>query len=43
MAGVRSKLADESRMPVSFRGVPITLVTAAILALSFMGFQGMVS
>lgn len=43
MAGVRSKLADENRMPVSFRGVPITLVTAAILALSFMGFQGMVS
>ena len=43
MAGVRSKLVDESRMPVSFRGVPITLVTAAILALSFMGFQGMVS
>ena len=43
MAGVRSKLADESRMPVSFRGVPITLVTAAIFALSFMGFQGMVS
>ena len=43
MAGVRSKLADESRMPVSIRGVPITLVTAAILALSFMGFQGMVS
>ena len=43
MAGVRSKLTDESRMPVSFRGVPITLVTAAILALSFMGFKGMVS
>ena len=43
MAGVRSKLVDESRIPVSFRGVPITLVTAAILALSFMGFQGMVS
>lgn len=43
MAGVRSKLVDESKMPVSFRGVPITLVTAAILALSFMGFQGMVS
>ena len=43
MAGVRSKLVDESRMPVSFRGVPITLVTAAILALIFMGFQGMVS
>ncbi|MCI7327763.1 electron transport complex protein RnfA [Hornefia butyriciproducens] len=42
-AGVRSKLVDQSRMPESFRGVPITLITAAILSLSFMGFQGMVS
>ena len=42
-AGVRSKLVDQSRMPESFRGVPITLSTAAILSLSFMGFQGMVS
>ncbi|OLR56382.1 electron transport complex subunit RsxA [Hornefia porci] len=42
-AGVRSRLVDQSRMPESFRGVPITLITAAILSLSFMGFQGMVS
>ena len=42
-AGVRSKLVDESRMPLSFRGAPITLITAAILSLSFMGFQGMFS
>ena len=42
-AGVRSKLVDQSRMPELFRGVPITLITAAILSLSFMGFQGMVS
>ncbi len=41
-AGVRSKLEDQSRMPASFRGVPITLITAAILSLSFMGFSGMV-
>ncbi len=41
-AGVRSKLVDQSRMPVSFRGVPMTLITAAILSLSFMGFQGLV-
>lgn len=41
-AGVRSKMVDDSGVPVSFRGVPITLITAAILSLSFMGFQGMV-
>ena len=43
MAGVRSKLVDQSHMPEAFRGVPITLITAAILSLSFMGFQGMFS
>ena len=43
MAGVRSKLEDQSRIPKSFRGVPIVLITAAILSLSFMGFNGMFS
>ena len=42
MAGVRSKLTDQSDVPESFRGVPIVLTTAAILALAFMGFSGMV-
>lgn len=42
-AGVRGKMSDQSKMPVSFQGVPITLITAAILSLSFMGFQGMFS
>ena len=42
-AGVRGKMVDQSKMPVSFQGVPITLITAAILSLSFMGFQGMFS
>ena len=40
MAGVRTKLVDQSRIPESFRGVPIVLITAAILSLSFMGFNG---
>ena len=43
MAGVRSKLEDQSRIPKSFRGVPIVLLAAAIMALSFMGFGGMFS
>ena len=42
-AGIREKMTDQSNMPVSFRGVPITLITCAILSLSFMGFQGMFS
>ena len=43
MAGIRGKLVDQSRIPESFRGVPIVLITAAILSLSFMGFNGMFS
>ena len=40
-AGVRSKLENEDGVPQAFRGVPITLITAAMLSLSFMGFSGL--
>lgn len=40
-AGVRSKLENENGVPMAFRGVPLTLISAAILSLSFMGFSGM--
>ena len=43
MAGVRTRLEDQSRIPAAFRGTPIILVTAAIMALGFMGFGGMFS
>lgn len=41
-AGLRGKLEDCKLVPVSFQGIPITLVTASILSLSFMGFSGVV-
>ena len=40
-AGVRSRL-EVANPPKSFRGLPITLVSAAIVALSFFGFAGLV-
>ena len=40
-AGIREHLSL-SDVPKAFRGVPIALVTAGILALAFMGFSGMV-
>ena len=40
-AGVRSKLENEDGVPMAFRGVPITLITAAMLSLGFMGFSGL--
>ena len=52
-AGVRSQVAmllfcgvrqrvERSNPPESFKGLPITLVSAAITAMSFMGFGGLV-
>ena len=38
-AGLRGKLENCKLVPVAFQGVPITLVTASILSLSFMGFS----
>ena len=40
-AGVRSRLEDADP-PESFKGLPITLISASIVALSFMGFAGIV-
>ena len=40
-AGVRSRIS-EGDAPKSFRGVPITLVAASIVALAFFGFAGVV-
>ena len=41
-AGVRGRL-EESDIPASLKGLPITLVAASIVALSFMGFAGIIS
>ena len=40
-AGVRQRL-EEADPPKAFSGLPITLVSAAIVALSFFGFAGIV-
>ena len=40
-AGVRSRI-ESSKPPKSFEGVPITLTAAAIVALSFLGFGGII-
>ena len=40
-AGVRGKLENEEGVPMPFRGVPLTSITAAMLSLGFMGFSGL--
>ena len=39
--GVRQRV-EQSNPPESFKGLPITLVSAAVTAMSFMGFGGLV-
>ena len=40
-SGVRSRV-DKCSAPESFKGMPITLISAAIVSVSFMGFAGLV-
>ncbi|MCO5251375.1 MAG: electron transport complex subunit RsxA [Candidatus Kapabacteria bacterium] len=42
MAGIREEI-ELADVPKAFRGAPITMVIAGILALAFMGFAGMIS
>ncbi|MDZ4159365.1 MAG: Rnf-Nqr domain containing protein, partial [Anaerolineaceae bacterium] len=41
MATIREEL-DLADIPSAFKGAPITLIVAGILALAFMGFAGMI-
>ena len=40
-AGLREQIAL-NKVPEAFKGIPIALVTASILAMAFMGFSGLV-
>jgi electron transport complex protein RnfA len=40
-AGVRSRIND-TNSPKCFRGLPVTLIAASIVALAFYGFAGVV-
>ncbi len=41
-AGLREKMENNKGIPAPFQGVPITLITAAILSMAFMAFSGVV-
>ena len=40
LAGIRERI-DESSIPAPFRGAPVVLLSAALLAIAFMGFGSM--
>jgi len=39
LAGIREKM-EYSDIPETFKGMPIVLITAGLMAIAFMGFQG---
>lgn len=41
LAGLREKMEDND-IPAPFRGMPIVLLTAGLMAIAFMGFSGLV-
>ena len=41
MSGIREKIAFND-IPESFKGMPITLITAGLMAMAFFGFQGLI-
>jgi electron transport complex protein RnfA len=40
-SGVRSRI-EESEVPESFRGLPVTLVAASFVSMAFFGFAGII-
>ena len=38
-----TKLSKDEGVPESFKGVPLVLISSAIMAMSFTGFSGMFS
>lgn len=41
LAGLRERMEESDNMPVCFRGLPISLITAGLMAIAFLGFSGL--
>ena len=42
MAGIRERIEHNEKMPLCLRGLPIALVTAGLMSIAFMGFNGLI-
>ena len=40
MASIRERIENNENIPESFKGTPITLITAGLMAIAFFGFAG---
>lgn len=41
LAGIREKIDASETMPRAIRGLPISLITAGLMSIAFLGFQGL--
>lgn len=42
LASLRERMADNTDIPEAFKGLPISLITAGLMAIAFYGFNGLV-
>jgi len=41
LSGLRERIEENDNMPLAFRGLPISLITAGLMAIAFLGFSGL--
>lgn len=42
LAGLRERMEDNEKTPKCMEGLPITLLTACLMSIAFLGFQGLI-
>lgn len=42
LASIREKTDNNPNIPRAFKGLPITLITASLMSIAFLGFQGLI-
>lgn len=42
LSGIRDRIDNNTSMPVALKGFPISLVTAGLMSIAFLGFQGLI-
>lgn len=42
LSGIRDRIDNNTSMPAALRGFPISLITAGLMSIAFLGFQGLI-
>ncbi|MBU5590546.1 electron transport complex subunit RsxA [Clostridium sp. MSJ-4] len=42
LSGIRERIDNNENIPLVLRGLPITLITAGLMSIAFLGFQGLI-